>query len=383
MDRVELKMGRLPDGPWVFQKQLGPLPEDAPPGALAAIVARDGRVLAHGFLNPRSRVAFRILTRGEAAPDLGETIGARLRAALEIRRRTLRIDADTDAFRVANSEGDGLPGLVVDLFNDTAVVDYYAAGFAAIRPIVVAEVAELLGGVRVVERSDRRAARLEGFEMIPPPEDIETTITESRLRFRVSMGGHKTGFFLDQRENRRRFARLVSGRRVLDAFCYTGAFGVHAARGRAAEVVAVDLDEAALARARENAALNDARIETVHGNVFRFLRGLVSSREAFDAMILDPAKLAPAREDLTKALDTYLDLNILGLRALRPGGLLLTCSCSGLVTEERFLGILREAAFRTRRSIRVLEVGREAPDHVFDPAFPESRYLKAVFCHVE
>ena len=213
----------------------------------------------------------------------------------------------------------------------------------------------------------------------PPPPEV---ITEHGVRFRVAPGSkHKTGFFLDQRDNRQLLASFCKGKRVLDLCCNTGGFAVYAkALGEAEEVVGVDLDEQALALAKQNANLNQARVRFVQADLFPWLRDIIADGQRFDVVVLDPAKQTRDREEVDFALKRYLDMNRLALQAVAPGGIFLTCSCTGLVSEDDFLETLRRAAWQAGRSVQVLRVAGAGADHPFLLHVPEGRYLKAVFC---
>ncbi len=215
----------------------------------------------------------------------------------------------------------------------------------------------------------------------PPPPGV---IVEHGLRFRVAPGSkHKTGFFADQRDNRRELAGFCPGKRVLDLCCNTGGFAVYAkALGQAEEVTGVDLDEQAIALAKQNANLNQARVRLVQADLFAWLRDVVPTGQRFDVVVLDPSKQTRDREEVEFALKRYLDMNRLALQAVAPGGIYLTCSCTGLVSEEAFLETLRRAAWQAGRTVQVLKVAGAAPDHPYLIHVPEGRYLKAVFCRV-
>lgn len=264
------------------------------------------------------------------------------------------------------------------------MIGYFSFAMHARHALIEDLLLESFPGARVTWRVDAGLAERERISSPPPPPVDEAEIRENKVRFLVRPGGgHKTGFFLDQRENRERFAELVRGRKVLDCFCYTGAFAIHArTAGKAREVVGVDLDEEALGAARRNAALNHAEVEWIHADAFKFLRAQRNAVDPFEAIVLDPAKWAPTREEIPQARERYGDINLAGIRALRHGGLLLTCSCSGLISEEDFLSILRSAAVRAGREIQVFQVGGAAADHPVSIHCPESRYLKAVFARV-
>ncbi|GBD36611.1 Ribosomal RNA large subunit methyltransferase I [bacterium HR36] len=204
------------------------------------------------------------------------------------------------------------------------------------------------------------------------------------MRFRVAPGSkHKTGFFLDQRENRRMLAELCTGKRVLDLCCHSGGFGIYAAvRGQAAEVTGVDLDEEALALAAENARLNRVAVRWVQADIFPWLRDALRYGKTFDVVVLDPSKQTRSREDVEAACKKYLDMNRLALQVVERGGVLLTCSCTGLVSEERFLDIIRHAGRLTQRQLQIFRLSGAAPDHPFYAHVPEGRYLKCAWCRV-
>jgi len=358
-----------------------------PPGAFVEVRSRDGEFVARGIYNPRSEIALRILTE-----DPGEELGLeffveRFRRAKELREEVLRLQERTDAYRLVHGEADGLSGLVVDRFADVLVARPYSAGYAREFELVARALGELFPGARIAVRADDATARREGFDAAELarrfPAHGRVTIRENEIRMLVDLESpQKTGYFLDQRENRARFARLVRGRRVLDCFTYTGGFAISCARAGAARVTGVDLDEKALALARENAAANGAEVEFVHADVFDYLRELASRGEQVDALVLDPAKLAGVKAEVARAWRTYGDLNRLGVSVVREGGLILTCSCSGLVSERDFLSICARSAAEAGAHLQVFEVAGAAPDHPVASEFPEGRYLKAVFARV-
>jgi 23S rRNA (cytosine1962-C5)-methyltransferase len=230
--------------------------------------------------------------------------------------------------------------------------------------------------------TEEHVQKQESFDSRSPETPAPSTITEHGLRFHVAPGSkHKTGFFLDQRDNRRTLAGFCKDKRVLDLCCNTGGFAVYAkALGSASEVVGVDLDEEAVARARENAQLNQARIRFIQADLFSWLRDIASTGQQFDVVILDPSKQTRNRDALSFALKRYFDMNRLALQVLSPEGVFLTCSCTGLVSEADFLESVRRAAWQAKKSLQVMQVSGAAPDHPFLLHAPEGRYLKAVFC---
>jgi len=300
-------------------------------------------------------------------------------------RDWLGLDAVSDAYRVVHSEGDGLSGLVVDRFGTTLVLEFFAAGMFRFRSAIQAALAGHFPDSRLYWFAEEHVQKQESFDCRPPEPPPPGVITEHGVRFRVAPGSkHKTGFFLDQRDNRKILAGFCAGRRVLDLCCNTGGFAVYAkVLGGAEEVVGVDLDEQAVVLARQNANLNQARIRFVQADLFPWLRDVLGTRQRFDVVVLDPSKQTRDREEIGFALKRYLDMNRLALQAVVPGGLFLTCSCTGLVSEAHFLDTVRRAAWQAGRTVQVLRISGAGADHPFLIHVPEGRYLKAVYCRVE
>jgi 23S rRNA (cytosine1962-C5)-methyltransferase len=351
-------------------------------GDVVRLKTREGRPCGHGFWHSRSLVAVRVLTQDpERIPDEA-WLAERVRDAARLRADALRLGDVTDAWRVVHGEADGLSGLVVDRYGDVASVSLYSLGWFRRLGEVERVLKDVAGFARVVARADDRTAQAEGFRADPPRDAGTVEIRERGVRYLVDLaGGHKTGFFLDQRDHRDLVARLARGRRVFDGMTYTGGFAVAAAkRGEPASVRALDLDEDALAVAAGNAKRNGVDVRFEHRDVFDALRevvaGPVDARP--DLVVVDPPKWAKDRAGLRSALSKYADLNRLALSAVAPGGLVLTCSCSGLVSPEDFQGMLRGVALDLRTDLRFLHFGGAAPDHPYSSSFPEGRYLKAV-----
>ncbi len=384
LPQVRLKIARRSGHPWVFQKMVEKPATRLPGGTVVDVLDRDGQWVGRGFYNGHSRIALRLLTTDPAEPVDDAFLAARLARAVALRREWLGLDAVTDAYRLVHSEGDGLSGLVVDRFGDTLVLEFFAAGMYRLRPALQAALAAHFPDSRFYWFAEEHVGKQEAFDCRAPEPPPPVVITEHGLRFRVAPGGkHKTGFFIDQRDNRRALAGFCRGRRVLDLCCNSGGFSVYAkALGGADEVTGVDLDESALALARQNANLNQARVRFVQADLFPWLRDVLPSGQRFDVVVLDPAKQTRDREAVGLALKRYLDMNRLALQAVAEGGVLLTCSCTGLVGEETFLETLRRAAWQAGRTVQILRVAGAAPDHPFLVHVPESRYLKAVFCRV-
>lgn len=385
---IRLDTDRLPSGPWIYGRQV-PRQDTPADGSLVAVLDESGRFVGHGLYNGRSDIRIRLIERGKrsALDRPREFLLRRLAASARLRRKGLRLHEVTDAWRLAHAEGDDLPGLIVDRLGNTFVCEHHSLGFWNLREEVSWALGQLEEGLRVVHRVPRSALASEGFDErdLPQEQEEEVVITEHGLRFPVTPGGgHKTGWFCDQRDNRQRIAGLSRGRRVLDLFCNAGGFGLNAARAGARSVVAADLDEVALDRARRAASLNGlSGVEFRHADAFHVLREVLQGTERPDLLILDPHKLVKGRPQLESGKRKYLDLNALGIEAIAPAGLLASFSCSGAVDLPTFLGTIFQAARRAGRSVRLLEVLGAGPDHPQRPDFSRSRYLKGALLAVD
>jgi 23S rRNA (cytosine1962-C5)-methyltransferase len=382
---VRLKIERRSNHPWIFQKMVEKPAAKPKSGSIVDIVDNSGEWVGRGFYNGHSRIALRVLT---ANPD--EAVDAawfarKIGEAVALRRDLLKLDEVSDAWRVVHSEGDGISGLVIDRYGDLLVVEFFSAGAFRHREWIYAALRNEFPGCRFYSFAEEHVQKQESFDFRAPDAPAPSVITEYGLKFRASPGsGHKTGFFADQRDNREFLSRFTAGRRVLDICCNSGGFAIYAkARGDAGEVIGIDLDEEILAIAEQNARLNNAKVKFVQADLFHWLREAQQRGERFDVVILDPAKLTRDREQVIPALKKYLDMNKLAMSVLKPGGIFLTCSCTGLVSEEQFLDMLRRAAFYAGRSVQILKVAGAGGDHPFMAHVQESRYLKAVFCRVE
>lgn len=383
---VHLKIERRSNHPWIYQKMVDKPAEKPRPGSVVDIIDASGSWVGRGFYNGHSRIALRVLTD---QPDeaIDEAFFARrLSRAVALRREVLGLERTSDAWRVCHSEGDNLSGLVVDRFGDTLVTEYFSAGMFKQRDAIRAALDSLFPGAKHYAFAEEHVAKQESFDFRAGPTPEPIVIQEHGLRFRAAPGSrHKTGFFADQRDNRRRLAEFCGGKRVLDICCNSGGFAIYArALGGAEEVVGLDIDREVLELAESNAKLNRARVRWVEADLFHWLREFnQAGRDKFDVVILDPAKMTRDREQVIPALKKYLDMNRLALGAVKPGGIFLTCSCTGLIAEAEFLDMLRRAAYYSGRTLQVLAVTGAGADHPWLAQVPESRYLKAVFCRVE
>lgn len=390
LPRVVLRTQRQNRHPWVYRRMLEGPYEDLEPGTLVEAAARDGRFVGRGFYNPKSEIALRLLSEDFTANIDAAWFKRAIGQAVALRHEVLRLNAQNDAYRLVHSEGDGLSGLIADRFAGCVVLELFSAGMQLHLEWVKAGFQEHFPDAEIIVRADHRSEKHEGVSMDGPPPSAKArdlVIQEGPMKFHVDLRrGHKTGFFLDQRENRARVAELCRDQDVFDGFCYTGGFALSAARAGARAVEAVELDEDAIALGERNRALNELpeeRVRFVQGNVFDVLRAHRTAGRAFSRLILDPAKLAISRQEIPKALSAYADMNRLGMRCLKPGGVLVSCSCTGLVSEEEFLEALRAAAGEANMELQILHISGAPPDHPWAVRMPEGRYLKAVYSRVK
>jgi 23S rRNA (cytosine1962-C5)-methyltransferase len=376
--------------PWVFAGAVASVSGSPADGAVVDLLSHAGNFVARGIWNGRSKIRVRLYSWSAAVPLDRDFFRDRLTAALRLRGPILGLDSPGRACRLVFSEGDGLSGLTVDRYDRWLVVQFTALGMALRRELLVELLVELARPAGIQLRTERGIGQLEGLELHDAPlwgqlPDGPIEIEEDGLRFLVNLAeGQKTGFYLDQRDNRRAAAAFAAGRRVLDAFCYTGGFGLHAARAGAAEVVAVDSSEPALDLARANAARNGLaeRIRFVGANVFDELDARVAAGERFGLVVLDPPKFARRQSAVEEALRGYRRLQTLALRLLEPDGILVTCCCSGLITLGMLEDLLAQLAEEEGRDIQLLERRGQAPDHPVSVTCPESNYLKCLLSRV-
>lgn len=355
------------------------------PGDLVTVYDKDGRAFGAGLWNPKARVPLRVLWHGDRAFGEEDLIGA-LDRAVDLRLDALKLPESTDAFRVIHSDGDALSGLVVDRFGDVLSVSVHSLGVFQRLAKWVPHLHQRLGTKRAVIEVDERVMRFEGIsrKMYPGDTVRSVKIKENGIRYEVDFAeGHKTGFFCDQRDNRRRLARYTPGKRVLDLCCYSGGFSLSAkVNGGAEDVTGVDLDEAVIEQAKRNANLNQARVTWVHCDAFTWARQMQKNGERWDVVVLDPPKLVFDREDPDGGWKKYEDLNIIAISLVKPGGIFVTCSCSGMVGEEEFERVVIKAAHRWGRRLQFLDRTGAAADHPVMSNCPESLYLKVLWSRV-
>ncbi|CAN5342902.1 class I SAM-dependent rRNA methyltransferase [soil metagenome] len=380
---VRMKIERRSSHPWVFQKMVERPSMRLPPGTVVDVEDRTGQWVGRGFYNGHSQIALRVLTSvAEEAID-AKFFEAKLADAIALRRDILKLDAVTNAYRLVHSEADGLSGLVIDRFADLIVIEFFAAGMYRFRTTIQDVLSKHFPGCHFYWFAEEHVGKQESIDVrspVPPPPGI---IEEHGVKFRVAPGSnHKTGFFVDQRDNRLFLSELAVGKRVLDLCCNSGGFGIYAKTRGASETIGVDLDETVLEVARQNAKLNNVNVRFIQADLFTWIRDVLPNGERFDVIVLDPAKLTRDRDDILGALKKYTDMNRLAMHAVKPGGILLTCSCTGLVSEPDFLEMLRRASWQAQRSLQIIKVSGAGGDHPFLAHVQEGRYLKAVFCRV-
>lgn len=378
---IYLRRGReqrvLGGHPWVFRSDIE-REDGAADGLPVRVLTSAGRFLAMAVYNPRSQISLRILSRRDEPID-GAFIRGRVRRALDYRRRF----ADLNSCRLIFAESDGLPAVIADKFGDVIVLQILCLGMERFKGDIVDALAQELSPRGIYERNDVPVRELEGltqqtgllFGEVPDRVEMQ----ENGVRFLVDVKeGQKTGFFLDQKENRAAIAPFVPGMRVLDCFTHTGSFALHAAHYGAAEVTGVDISEHACACALENARLNgvEDRVRFECANAFDFLRAHQTAKEQYDVVILDPPAFTKTRSAVAGALRGYKEINLRGMKLTRDGGFFITCSCSQHVTPDLFRGMLMDAQKDAHVQLRQIEWRTQGRDHPILLASPETQYLK-------
>ncbi|MDY6926899.1 MAG: class I SAM-dependent methyltransferase [Pseudomonadota bacterium] len=375
--------------PWVFDGAVATVKGRCRSGETVDVVAADGSWLGRGAYSPASQIRVRIWTFDQQEVIDNAFFLRRIEQAWQLRQRLMQ-QANTNACRLIAAESDGLPGVTIDLYNNLAVLQLLSAGADKHRSKIVWALQKLLPDVAIMERSDVDVRTKEGLEpLIQPlhgdiPEEVE--IVEHGVKILVNPHtGHKTGFYLDQRENRLAASRYAEQASVLNCFSYTGTFACYALNGGASHVTNVDVSQPALDMASRHIELNGFAAEQcsqVKGDVFEVLRNYHSQQQQFDMVILDPPKFVDSKASLKRACRGYKDINMYGIHAVKPGGILLTFSCSGLMEQSLFQKIVADAALDAGRRVQLLEHLSQAPDHPVGLNYPEGYYLKGLVCVV-
>jgi 23S rRNA (cytosine1962-C5)-methyltransferase len=374
--------------PWIFSGAVQRVSDDPEPGETVRVLDQHGAFLAWAAYSPASQIRARIWTWTREERVTRELIGKRLEASLRA-REALALEGDSR--RLVHGESDGLPGLIVDQYNRVLVVQLLSAGVEARREEILELLQDLVDPDSIYERSDAEVRSLEGLDRehglvrgAPLPEKL--VIAESGRRYHVDVvRGHKTGFYLDQRENRSLVQALSAGKQVLDCFCYTGGFSAAALAGGAEAVTGVDASAEALEKARENLALNDLPVERadfIEGDVFQVLRTQRDRARSYDLVILDPPKFAPTSSHAQQAARGYKDINLWAFRLVKPGGILMTFSCSGGIDQAFFQKIVADAALDAGVQGKIIRRLEQGPDHPTALNFPEGSYLKGFLIRV-
>ncbi|HEX9133096.1 MAG TPA: class I SAM-dependent rRNA methyltransferase [Ktedonobacteraceae bacterium] len=375
---------------WIFSGALQQPPHWIEPGGLVDVKSSTAQFVARGYYNPRTDIAIRILTRDiEEAID-EDFLRKRIRSALELRR--VFDPNKTNTYRLINAEGDGLPGLIVDRYAEILVAQIHTAGIERLRSLLIDALMDETGTRGLLLRNDSQSRRREGLELEEPQVaaggvPMQVTVRENDVLFLIDpWQGQKTGFFLDQRDKREALRKYAHAKRVLNCFSYSGGFSIYAAlTSDKTRVTSVDISAPAIEAARQHFVLN-GRDPTQHqfviADVFDYLEQAQSAGEQFDVVVLDPPAFAKTQSARTQALKAYRRLNMLGMQVLRPGGIRLTCSCTGAIGMDDLLGALSLSAQRLKRTVQLLETYTHGVDHPINLAMPETAYLKAVFCRV-
>ena len=362
---------------WAFSNEIGKIEGEMQAGDIVEIRNHAGKSLGIGFYNPHSLIAFRLLSRQHEEIDF-QFFRKRIESALALRRK---LYPNSETFRLVHGEGDFLPGLIIDKYNDHISIQTFSYGMDRRLTLICDVLESILQPKGIYERNEAQIRLLEGLDQkkgVLRGTVDESTISEYGLKFSVDLvEGQKTGFFLDQRENRRAIRRYCRGARVLDCFCNDGGFGIHAAFADAQEIIGIDISETAVERANENAKLNGLeRVHFLAGDAFEYLKHTLETKQKFDMIVLDPPSFAKNKRTVLNAKRGYREIHEKAFSLLHEGGILATASCSHHIYEATFLEIINDAARTTGRTIQLLEWHGAAPDHPVLPAMPETRYLK-------
>lgn len=387
MAQVRLMTRRFPEGRplWLFAGHVGPLVGEAAAGDLVDVVTADGQFYGRGLYNPFSKIRVRLLTFEDQPIDEAFWRG-RMQQAIRLRQRVV---AQSNAYRLIYAEGDRLPGLIVDRYDQLLVMQCLSFGMDRRKELLADVLMQELNVAAVYLRNEAKSRQLEGLPLergfLRGNGPTQVEIQEGPAKFLVDVErGQKTGWFCDQRENRLAAAKLSAGAEVLEVFCHTGAFGIHAALAGAASVEGLDVSQDTLAMARTHATMNkvEDRCTYRQADAFEEMRKLVKAGRKYDLVMLDPPAFARSQQALAGALTGYKDVNLLGIKLLKPEGFLVTSSCSHPVSEEDLWKSIRLAARDAKRDIRLIEQRGQGPDHPILASMPETRYLKCFIVQV-
>jgi 23S rRNA (cytosine1962-C5)-methyltransferase len=388
MKRVVLKRkisNRVVNGhPWVFNNEINLMDDSVIAGDSVEVVSHDGKFIGYGYVNPKSVIPVRIISRDKSDKIDNAFFLKKIKAAWEYRKKI----GYTENCRLVFGEADGLPQLIIDKFNDYFVIQTLAYGIDVWKDAIVDALNELFSPKGIYERNDVPIRELEGMQQkkgfLSEPFETKIMINENGLKFMVDIEkGQKTGYFLDQQDNRRAIQHIVKGADVLGAFCYTGTFEIHAAHYGAKHVLGLDISEAAVQQSIENAALNgltNCSFQAI--NAFDALKQWTKEEKRWDVVMLDPPSFTKTRENIQKAISGYKEINLRGMKLLKPGGFLVTSSCTNLIQPNLFYQIIEMAAKDARRSLRQVVFQAQSPDHPIIRGLENTNYLKFLIVQV-
>lgn len=383
---IRLRSGRLGKirigHPWIYKRRLLKVDPSIRPGDIVSIISSENKFVGKGYYNPKSEISIRILSFSDEPMNRAFFYN---KVKKSVEKRSGLLDK-TNAYRAVFSEADGLPGVIIDVYSDTAVFQILTLGMEKFKDILIESIKTILNPKFIYEKSASPFRKLERLKDVTKwwGEEGSTLVEifEGKARFLVDVvNGHKTGFYLDQRNSRLAIQNISKGKKVLDLFCYTGAFSVHAAMSGAQKVLGVDIKGDWLELGRKNAFLNKVteNIEFVKGDAFSVLKNIHKSGELFDIIIIDPPSFLKSRESLMSASKGYSQLNLIAMKTLTEGGIMATFSCSHNMPNEIFSGILKEAATDANKKITILKRCHQAEDHPIVRTIPETEYLKGYF----
>ena len=371
--------------PWVFANELGDSEGEYKAGDIVDVHSSNGTYIGSGYINPSSLIRIRILTRNKQEPINEEFFYNKLLAAWEYRKQLGYVEN----CRLIFGEADGMPALIIDKFNDYFVIQSMALGIDLWKQAIVDALQKIFNPKGIYERNDVPVRELEGLQQIKgflsEPFDTNIIINENGLLFHVDIAnGQKTGYFLDQQDNRRAIANIVKGASVLEAFCYTGTFSIHAAHYGAKKVLGLDISEQAVEKAKANALLNGYQqiCDFKAVNAFDYLKQISKEQQQFDVVILDPPAFTKSREHIQKAVTGYKEINLRGMKLVKPGGFLVSASCTNLVPPDLFLKTIEMAAKDAKRKLRQVTWQTQAADHPIVWHIPNTQYLKFLIVQV-
>ena len=390
--RVTLKNEHRITNPWIYSNVVRHPNPGIKAGTVVEIYDRKNKFVGRGFYHPTKTIAIQVISEKKYETIDKQFFFDRLKAAKDFREETLGLLAQTDSYRLIHAEGDRISGVIIDKFNDVIIVEPKSAGILYVGEFIVQALKHLYKGCTVAYRVAEKTIELEGVdfaELVKKyPFPNKTIIQENGVKFAVNFQtGHKTGYFLDQKDNHKLLAEMSEGKKVYDLFSYTGGFGLTALKYGAKEVVSVDLDEKALKVAVENGKLNELpgegqTYDVVHKDAFDFLRDCREKKDYADIVSVDPAKLVNNRDGMSVALKKYGDINKFAIQAVKPGGILATFSCSGMVSEEKFISVVCNSALDAGRTLQIFKLTGASPDHPVSSRFLQGRYLKGIFARV-